>query len=418
MKTILTGIALAALAAPLAASSTGKADHAGLTVDHVVLVMRHGVRPPTKNPAMPVGTASGDWPQWPVNPGWLTPHGAEAIGGLGLSDARAFREQGLLPQDGCPAPDTVRVVADSDQRTIATAEAWLAALAPHCGLTAEHRPQDEQDPLFSPIEAGNTAWNPAKADSAVSLAAGVLANAPGGLSALDARERALAIRLDRVLCGTDNASAESTCGISGTPSSFKPATPTTRPKLSGMLDTASTAAQVLLLEYAEGKPMDQVGWGRATPADIAAFSRFHALEFQLLARPRPIAAANFSHLARIVTQGLSGPARITMISGHDTNVANLGGLLNVHWQIPGFAMDDPAPGGAIVIEALHDRTGRNFVRVSYRAQPLDAIRSGGTHTTDDVRRIPLSPEGCAVPGHRGLCTPAQFARLMDTSVSP
>ncbi|WP_395397532.1 histidine-type phosphatase [Novosphingobium sp. BL-8A] len=411
MNKVLTGVALAALAAPLAAASAEKpperTDGSGLTVDHVVLVMRHGVRPPTKDPAMPAGTARGDWPRWPVNPGWLTPHGAEAIAGLGISDARAFRSAGLLPEGECPATGTVHVVADSDQRTIATAAAWLEALAPHCGLTAEHRPQDEQDPLFSPIEAGKVAWNPANADAAVARAAG-----PGGLAAHDARERALAMRLDRVLCGAQAASAQETCGISAAASAFKPATPGGRPKLSGMLDKASTAAQVLLLEFAEGKPMDQVGWGRTSAADIAAFSRFHALEFELLARPRPVAAANFSGLAPIVEQGLSGPARITMISGHDTNVANLGGLLSVHWQIPGFATDDPAPGGAIVIESLHDRAGRNFIRLSYRAQTLAGIRAGGMHAANEVRRVSLTAEGCSVPGHPGFCTPEQFKRLL------
>ncbi|WP_395337189.1 histidine-type phosphatase [Novosphingobium sp. BL-8H] len=394
-----TGIVLAALcnaATPVAA----KAPTPDLTVDRVVLVMRHGVRPPTKEPAMPPGTAADDWPRWPVAPGWLTPHGADAVAALGRSDARAFRDAGLLPTSGCPDANTIRVVADSDQRTIATAQAWLGALAPQCALSAEHRQQDEQDPLFAPIETGTVAWDPAKANTAVATSSG-----PGGLVAQDAQESTLLTKLNAILCGT----AGSGCGIAAKPSTFRPATATSRPKLSGMLDQASTAAQILLLEYAEGKPMAQVGWGRASAAHIAALSRFHALEFQLLARPRPIAAANFSALARIVEQGLAGPARVTMISGHDTNVANLGGLLDVHWRIPGFAQDDPAPGGAILIERLHDRAGRAFVRVSYRAQTLDGIRAA---STEAVRRVPMSPPGCSVPGRPGLCTPEQFAHLI------
>ncbi|TCM19386.1 4-phytase/acid phosphatase [Novosphingobium sp. PhB165] len=405
----LAGIGLAALAAPLAAVSAqapqaSARDGSDLTVDRVVLVMRHGVRPPTKDPAMPAGTAVGDWPKWSVAPGWLTHHGAEAVAALGQSDAKAFRAAGILPARGCPAPGTVRVVADSDQRTIATAEAWMGALAPKCGLTAEHPPQGQPDPLFSAIEASPANWDPAQADAAVLAAAG-----PGGLAARDAQEQALAARLDAILCGPSTAPAKGVCGISAVPSAFKGATATSRPKLSGMLDKASTAAQVLLLEYADGKPMAEVGWGRASAADVTALSRFHALEFELLARPKPIAAANFAPLAAIVKQGLEGPARITVISGHDTNVANLGGLLDVHWQIPGFAQDDPAPGGAIVIERLHDRAGQTFVRVSYRAQALDSIRNG----TGGVVRAAMSPTGCTVPQHPGFCTLAQFNALID-----
>lgn len=405
---MIAGIALAASAVSLGAASAAPRDTSDLTVDRVVLVMRHGVRPPTKDPAMPAGTAIEEWPQWPVNPGWLTLHGAEAVAGLGLSDARTFRKAGLLPAEGCPAAGSIRVVADSDQRTIATAEAWLGALAPHCGLTAEHRPQDEQDPLFSAIETGVTGWDSSKADAAVLAAAG-----PGGLAARNAEVQALAMRLNAVLCAEANMAAKSTCGITSQPTGLKSATATSRPKLSGMIDKASTAAQILLLEYAEGKPMKDVGWGRATAADITAFSRFHALEFALLARPKPIAAANFSTLAPIVEQGLSGPARITMISAHDTNVANLGGLLDVHWQITGFASDDPAPGGALVIERVHDGAGKSLVRLSYRAQPLDRIRAGGVEAAEGVENVPLQPAGCSVPGRPGLCTLEQFDRLVE-----
>lgn len=405
IQRIIAGILLAASALSPGFASAEVPDD--LTVDRVVLIMRHGVRPPTKVPAMPAGTATEEWPQWPVNPGWLTPHGAEAVAGLGSSDARMFRKAGLLPSKGCPANGSVRVIADSDQRTIATANAWLGTLAPGCGLTAEHRRQDEPDPIFSAIETGAEGWDPSKADTAVLAAAG-----PGGLAARDAQERALALRLDAILCGSAKPAARPICGISARPTGLKPATATSRPKLSGLIDKASTAAQVLLLEYAEGKPMNEVGWGRATVADITALSRFHALEFALLARPKPIAAANFSTLAPIVEQGLAGPTRITMISAHDTNVANLGGLLDVHWRITGFATDDPAPGGAIVIERVHDRTGANFVRISYRAQPLERIRAGGAGAAESVETVQMRPEACSVPTHPGLCTPEQFTRLM------
>jgi 4-phytase/acid phosphatase len=63
---------------------------APLVVDRVVLVMRHGVRPPTKAPAMPADVTPERWPDWPVQPGWLTPHGALAVSRLGTWDGRGF----------------------------------------------------------------------------------------------------------------------------------------------------------------------------------------------------------------------------------------------------------------------------------------------------------------------------------------
>lgn len=400
-RILLGGVALA-----LALGGNGPAGPAapdvppsGLTVDRVVLLMRHGVRPPTKAVAMPAGTAADPWPNWPVAPGWLTPHGAQAIGRLGSWDGARLRRLGVLPAKGCPAAGAVTVVADSDQRTIATAQAWLDTLAPGCAIPNRHRPQGEDDPIFSAIEMGQGGYDPARADADVAAAVG-----PGGIAAVEARHRALLASLDRILCGA----AKSGCGVSGEASSIAAAAAGKRPKLGGALDRASTAAQILLLEYGDGKPMAEVGWGRASARDVTALSAFHALEFRLLARPKHVAAANLAGIAPILREGLMGKAAVTLVSGHDTNVANLGGLLDLHWQVPGIAQDDPAPGGAIVLERLRDAKGGLYVRALYRAQTLEQIRSAAALGPDAPYRAVMPIPGCNARGIAGLCTIAQF----------
>jgi 4-phytase/acid phosphatase len=109
----------------------------------------------------------------------------------------------------------------------------------------------------------------------------------------------------------------------------------------------------------------------------------------------------------LIEHGLSGPAIVTMISGHDTNVANLGGLLAVDWHVPGLAADDPIPGGALVLTRLHDRNGRHYVRVTYRSQTVEQIRSARPLAAADPYEVVLVPKGCSVPDHPGLCTPEQ-----------
>jgi 4-phytase / acid phosphatase len=389
------GLGLMLAAAAPAIARPGPADP--LVVDRVVVVMRHGVRPPTKAPAMPPEITPERWPDWPVQPGWLTPHGAQAVARLGSWDGRALRGAGLLPRRGCPAATAIRVVADSDQRTIATAKAWTAALAPGCTIAIDHRPQDEPDPRFSAIEAGLAPLDPARADAAVLDAAG-----PGGFAALDAKYRPLLTRIDTILCGTPRPG----CGVSAKATGLSPARADKRPKLTGAIDRASTAAQILLLEYAEGMPPAQLGWGRATAADVTALGAFHALEFRLVARPRPIAAANFAPLAAIVREGMrdNTAPRVTMISGHDTNIANLAGLFDVHFHVPGFAEDDPAPGGALILERLHDRAGHRYLRIRYRAQTLEQLRVAapllGKGPSDAILPIP----GCNARSVPGLCT--------------
>ncbi|GAO53427.1 histidine-type phosphatase [Novosphingobium sp. MD-1] len=404
------GAALALALAPMAEAAPRRSAHrppaaAPLVLDRVVLVMRHGVRPPTKAPAMPADVTPERWPDWPVQPGWLTPHGALAVSRLGTWDGARLRADGLIPARGCPQSATIRIVADSDQRTIATAQSWSAALAPGCGVPIDHKPQDEPDSRFGAIEAGLSPYDSALADAAVRAAA-----APDGVGAIAAAHRPLLARLDAILCGAHRTG----CGVAGQPTALVPAKANGRPKLSGALDRASTAAQILLLEYAEGKPLAQVGWGRASAADIGRLSAFHALEFRLLARPRYVASANFAGLAPIVREGLTGETRVTMISGHDTNVANLGGLLDVHWQVPGLAADDPSPGGALVLERLRAADGALFVRVRYRTQSLSQIRSAAALTAASPPSASVLPiAGCEARGIKGLCPLDQFLNRIE-----
>ena len=77
------------------------------------------------------------------------PHGRVGVERLGGYDRSAWTAAALLPRSGCA---TIRIVADSDERTIRTAEAYAEALAPSCSVAIEHKPQDVADPIFSPID--------------------------------------------------------------------------------------------------------------------------------------------------------------------------------------------------------------------------------------------------------------------------
>jgi 4-phytase/acid phosphatase len=394
MKRLLIATLIAAAATPVAAREP--APPAGLALDRVVLLMRHGVRPPTKSPPLPEGSARDPWPEWPVAPGYLTPHGRAALARVASYDRATWTAAGLLPRQGCAR---IRIVADSDQRTIETARTYAAGLAPGCPVAPEHKPQDVADPLFSPIDAGAVPFDADKARAAVLAAAG-----PAGIAAEERRLAPLLTRLDVILCGKPTPG----CGIAVAPSGLAPARPGKRPKLTGALDRASTAAQVLLLEYADGKAMPDVGWGRATPVDIGRLSALHSSEFRLLARPRYVAKANLALLAPLLADSLDGDdaAAVTMISGHDTNVASLGGLLDLHWRVPGLAADDPSPGGAIIFERLRNAAGDRYVRALYRSQTLDQIRSAAPLAAPYVVVLPIP--GCKARGVVGLCTLADF----------
>ncbi|NOW48812.1 4-phytase/acid phosphatase [Novosphingobium sp. SG751A] len=386
MRKMMMIVAALACAGPVQARPAA----AGPVVESVAVLMRHGIRPPTKDPAMPAGTAAAAWPRWDVPPGWLTAHGGEAVERLGVDDGVWLRRIGVLPAARCPDSARMHIVADSDQRTIATAQHWAKGALAKCARAIDHLPQDQADPRFGPLSAGLARIDPVAAAGAVEQAIG-----PEGLAGIDRRLAPLYARLNTILCG----GAATLCGLGAEPTQIRPATAEARPKLSGLLDRASTAAQILLLEYADGKPMGEVGWGRAGAGDIAALSTFHAEEFRLLARPGPIAAPNLAGLTPVLREGLEGRVGLALILGHDTNIANLAGVLGLHWRVAGFAADDPAPGGAIVLEVLRMPSGQRLVRASYRAQSLAAMRGGKGASV----RQPMAIKACRHPVQGGLC---------------
>jgi 4-phytase/acid phosphatase len=402
-RRIITALTAALCLAAGSAKAAPAGD--GLTVERIVLLMRHGVRSPTKDPPLPAGIAADPWPRWPVAPGDLTPHGADAVRLLGRFDRAMLADAGVLPATGCPAPGTVSVVSDSDQRTIATGDAWLDGLAPGCGIANAHHVQDDPDPLFSPLDEGATTLDVTAARAAVLAAAG-----PGGIAGVETAQHDALARIDRIYCGA----ARSGCGVTALPSGLAPDRPGKRPKLSGALDIGSTAAQILLLEYTDGWPLADIGWGRASREDIAAAGALHATEFALLARPGPIAVANIAPIAARMLAALtdSRPAapRLTLLVGHDTNVASLGGLLDLHWRADGFAANDPPPGGALGFELLRDRHGNRFVRAIFRSQSIDQMREltplAGAPSPLSVLPIPE----CAAGEADGACPLAAFAQ--------
>jgi 4-phytase/acid phosphatase len=295
----------------------------------------------------------------------------------------------VFPARGCPG---IRIVADSDQRTIETARNWARTAAPGCTIAADHLPQGTNDPRFGPIEAGLVTLDPAQVDAAIAQGVG-----PGGMAAIDAAQRPLLARIDAILCGK----ATTGCGLGTQPAAISPARPDRRPKLGCIgpgLDHGPDPAAGIWRWQAHGT-------GRVGPR--------HARRHRpALGAPRagvppagpalPVARANLSGLLPIIREGLTGDTPVTLISGHDTNVANLGGLLDLHWQVPGLAQDDPAPGGAIVLERLRGRDGALYLRASYRAQSLDQIRRAAPLGRGQTYRVVIPIPGCA-PVAGGLC---------------
>ncbi len=422
-----------ALVAGLAVSTPPLPGHAadlavdGWPVEKVVMLSRHGVRPPT-NSAKFAPLSAAPWPTWPVPDGNLTPHGRDAAVLMGEYYRRRYASTGTLPAEGCPAADALFVWADIDQRTRATGDALLAGLAPGCDRTAKFRAGKGDDPLFDPIGAGIAPLDPAIARRDMLAAMG------GSMEAAQERWRPQLAALGKILgCCSQTLCREQVggpdCAFEDLPWAIEVKQNGRKAGLSGPLDYASGITEVFRLEYDEGFPPDQVAWGRAsTPAAIKELLVLHKADYDVVKRVPYIARHGASQMLNQIrialAQGTGAaldiagppPAVMTVFVGHDGNLAQLGALLGLHWILPGSQEDDTPPAGAMVFERLRNPAdGSRHVRVFFMAQSMDQVRSLTPLTGPDaagplVASVPVP--GCApVSGAEALCTLADFETL-------
>ncbi|MGQ7113733.1 histidine-type phosphatase, partial [Escherichia sp. TWPC-MK] len=72
--------------------------------------------------------------------------------------------------------------------------------------------------------------------------------------------------------------------------------------------------------------------------------------------------------------GVTLPTSVLFIAGHDTNLANLGGALELNWTLPGQP-DNTPPGGELVFERWRRLSDNSqWIQVSLVFQTLQLMR--------------------------------------------
>ena len=340
-----------------------------------VVLMRHGVRAPTQAPETLQEWSGKPWPVWPAARGELTERGATLVSLFWQAEGARLRAQGLLPPGPLNRSD-VLVLADLDQRTRSTALALARGLAPDDNVRVRVRNIPAPDPLFHPVKARLCALNPA------AVAADIT---PTRINALAG---SLAPQLDELgdilgpaapaWCARYRLTAP--CRVTDAPSNLLLTQENHNVNLSGGLPAASSAAEIFLLEY--GQWNQNAAWGALDAARLGNLLRVHTDTFNLINRAPSVAAARGSALLEAMLQSLDGShpdqafntARLIVFVGHDTNLANIGALLNLHWQIPGYPADDIPPASMLALNLWQTPQGL-FVSADYAAQSPETLHN-------------------------------------------
>jgi 4-phytase/acid phosphatase len=398
----------------------------------VVLVSRHGVRTPTMSNDVLANYARQPWPGWKEPLGDLTARGRRLATLVGAYHREALAAEKLLAPagSGCPDAGRVYVYADVTERTELTAQALLDGLAPGCGIRVRSRSPAKVDGVFHPVAAGVCRIDPLEAQSAI------LARIGGDFPAFVKKHEAEFEALQSILgcCAPPLCSAfghASACTLSELPTALTSLAGGQGVSMIGALSIASTVSEIFLLEYTDGKPKEQVGWGRADLAGIRKVLPLHDAAFDLLFRTPYIARRQGSSLlaraAGAVTGqpigGLPAPepavrdAAFVAYVGHDDNLAKLGGLLGATWSLPGYPANETPPAGALVFERRRSADGSERVFASFLAQSLEQMREAAPLTlAAPPLRAPIRIPGCSreEPGYP--CRVEDFARVVSRTL--
>jgi len=407
MKSWRVALSFFAAAMPWAAAQSA-GSNAPAVLERVVIVERHGVRPPTKAPEVLAKFAEQPWPQWSVKPGELTAHGAEALALMGGALLRTYKREGLFASEPCPK--NVFVWADSaDQRTRASGDAVLKGFG--CDTPSQHLQAGETDPLFDPIEAGLCPVDAEKAKAAATekLSAVLAANK----EAYERGRREMQKILTPNGCGK---AGQRECLVGE--GSDTVASKNGETRLDGPLANASGLTENLLLEYSEGKPLCEVGWGRAA-GKLDAVLPLHNLYADVMRRTPYFSSRRGSLLAQQVLDLLNGrkssfqgaapvpaDAKFVVFLGHDTNLSNMSGFLETSWSLKGQP-DHTAPDTAIAFEKWRRADGSRFVRVKVFYQTLEE-----TWALTPINE-PKSVELCGEEG----CPLSEITRKISANIS-
>jgi len=400
---LLAGCTSQPAASTSAPESVPTAD--ALKLQRVVMLMRHGVRPPTKEKIAPEALHDRAWPNWSVGFGELTLHGHDAVRLLGEWDRVNWARRGLLPASGCPGENDVAIAASSKSRTQATARALLEGMLPGCVVQVRFPASPERDVEFHPLEAGAMPIDADEAMRAVSALA-----PPGGMRAEVAAHLRQFDLLNMAL-GCTGARKNAGCDIAALPAGLV-RNEGDRPDVGDPFGIASTISQTFLLEYLEGMPMRDVAWGRLTREQIEELLELNTLKFHYEGRAPYVAARAASPLASRMLKAMRQGPKLTVLAGHDTNIADLGGFLDLHWQVPSYPRDNAPPGGALGFEVLSAASGKQFVRAFYRAQTMDQVRE--LRPLSDAN--PASYEYLPIPGCASLCPLEEFDRMVHSKL--
>jgi len=427
-KTLL----LTALAATCAAAQTESPALApeGYTLEKVTILSRHGIRAPLVGYGSALAEATPHtWTPWKTEGGHLTPRGGELETRLAHYMDEWFDAVGLIKKDSCPTTDQLLVYANSLPRTIDTGKNFVKGAFPDCDITVHNLEEvGKMDNTFNPIVRSpvDDAFV-AKAEKSIDDMLG-----EGGFAKLNERLAKNYQILETVLDYDHSATCEKEkqCDLEKMPNSLTFAQ-NKEPGTKGPLRNGTGAADSFILQYYEGYPANEVAWGKIeTPEQWQAIVDLKNIYTDVLFTAPVLAKEAASPLLAFIQNsfadhGYQHPlikdaqkAKVTLLVGHDSNVASLLALLQTApYQLPEQYEKTPI-SGKVLFEQWRDKDGKALLKIEYIYQTTPQLREDSELSLKNPpQHVTLKLEGCPTDAN-GFCPMDDFNRVADAALKP
>ncbi|KAJ8707746.1 hypothetical protein PYW07_011423 [Mythimna separata] len=373
-------------------------------LQQVLILSRHNVRTPlSKNLA---DFTPKTWPIWKEKSGYLTAKGALLEGYMGEYFALWLKKHDLLEND-CPSDDNFFVYANTAQRTIASAKAFVTKGFPGCNVTIHHT-SDSHDPIFNPVIHNTTAIFKLEAIEQMR----VLLKSLHLNSSYEDLEQILNYKQSEYCLTKQKCDFVTDVNKIFVDVGFKP-------NVEGPLKISKSVIDSFIMENYEGFPSKEVAWGLLKNNDqwncVLDLSKgYHSVIFNTTLIARDLARPLLHYMRDIL---LNKQYKITLLMGHDANIYTVLKSLDFKpYSLKNQHEMTPAGGKLVFQKWLEERSGIFFLKVDYVYQCTNQMREGKKLSLDcPPEFMSMQLEGCKTD-EKGFCLWDDFVGILNSLV--
>jgi len=351
-------------------ADTGDLSNEGYTLEKVVVLSRHNIRSPLVSKESILGVITPhEWFAWSSPASQLSVKGGVLETAMGQYFRKWLEDEGLFPENYQPDDESVRIYANSKQRTIATARFFSSGLLPAMNEDVEyHADFDTMDPVFNPkFTFASDSYREA-------VEAQVKEEFGDDLAELGDNYELLEDVLDM---------EESDGFKDGSVTEFK--TDDTEiivedgaePALTGSLKNGCSASDALVLQYYEEDDPVEAGFGNDLSEeqwkDICEIKDLYT-EYLFNA---PLVAVNVANplLKEMLSEMDNNEREFSFLCGHDSNLMSVMSALDTEeYELPGAIERDTPIGSKLVLTKWKSKDGEEFWDIDLVYQTADQLR--------------------------------------------